>query len=128
MKYILKRHTISFKNALAGLIWALRTQPNYKIHLSLSFLAIIGGAYYRLSYSEWLIVGVLIITGLVIETINTAIEAATDAIDLKEREDIKIAKDVSAAAMLIFAVGSFIIAAVIYLPKICPLLFQAFSR
>jgi len=124
MKHILKSHTISFKNAFTGLIWALRTQPNYKIHFSLSFLAILGGVYCQLSYAEWLIIGVLIITGLIIETINTAIEVTTDAIDLRQREDIKIAKDVSAAAMLIFAVGSFIIAAVIYLPKICPLLFQ----
>ena len=35
-----KKHTISFKNAFNGLIWALKTQPNYRIHLSLSLIAI----------------------------------------------------------------------------------------
>jgi diacylglycerol kinase len=118
MKAIFKRHTISFKNAWAGLIWALNTQPNYKIHLTLSLLAIIGGVYCHLFYTEWLIVGFLITFGLVIETINTALEVTTDAIDVKEREDLKIAKDVSAAAMLIFAIGAFIIAIIIFGPKI----------
>ena len=56
--------------------------------------------------------------GLVIETINTAIEEATDAIDTKIREDIKIAKDISAAAMLIYAIGAIVIALMIFIPKI----------
>ena len=56
--------------------------------------------------------------GLAIETINTAIEETTDAIDIKIREDIKIAKDVSAAAMLIYAIGATIIALMIFVPKI----------
>lgn len=114
----IKRHTISFRNALAGLIWAFKTQPNYKVHLAVSLLAIIGGIYYQLAYVEWLVVFLLITSGLVMETINTALEATTDAIDIRRREDIKIAKDVSAAAMLIFAVGAFIIASIIFLPKI----------
>jgi len=118
MKAIFKRHTISFKNAWAGLMWALQTQPNYKIHLTLSLLAVFGGIYYHLSCAEWLVIGFLITVGLVVETINTALEVTTDAIDVRKREDLKIAKDVSAAAMLIFAVGSFIIAIIIFGPKI----------
>ena len=55
--------------------------------------------------------------GLVVETINTAIESTTDAIDTKIREDIRISKDVSAAAMLIYAIGSTIIAMMIFVPK-----------
>ena len=36
----------------------------------------------------------------------------------KIREDIKIAKDVAAAAMLIYAIGATVIALMIFLPKI----------
>jgi diacylglycerol kinase len=54
----------------------------------------------------------------VIETINTAIEATCDVVDKKWRRDIKIAKDVSAAAMLIYSIGALVIAMVIFLPKI----------
>lgn len=60
----------------------------------------------------------MITVGLVIETINTGLEQTTDAIDRKIREDIKIAKDVAAAAMLLYAVGAFIMATLIFLPKI----------
>lgn len=115
---MIKKHTISIKNALTGLIWALKTQPNYKIHLILSLMAIGGGFYYRISYQEFLVIIVLITVGLVIETINTGIESTTDAIDTRWREDIKIAKDVSAAAMLIFAIGSIAIVLIIFIPKI----------
>jgi len=115
---MIKRHTISFKNAFKGMIWALQTQPNYRIHFFLSILSIVGGIVLKISYYEWLITILLITIGLAIETINTAIEEATDAIDKKQREDIRIAKDVAAGAMLFFAIGAFIIASIIFLPKI----------
>ena len=115
---MIKRHTISLKNAFAGLIWALKTQPNYRVHLFLSFLAIVGGIFFAISYSEWLTIMVLITLGFSIETINTALEATNDAIDQKWRQEIKIAKDLAAGAMLFFAIGAFIIASIIFVPKI----------
>lgn len=114
----IKRHTISFKHAFDGLMWSLKTQPNYKIHFFLSIISVIGGIYFKISYLEFLIILFLITMGLVIETINTGLEQTTDAIDKKIREDIKIAKDVSAAAMLIFAIGSALIAMIIFIPRI----------
>jgi len=113
-----KRHTISIKHAFDGLVWSLKTQPNYRIHLFLSFLSLLGSYILKISYFEFLLVIFLITVGLVIETINTGLEQTTDAIDKKIREDIKIAKDVAAAAMLIFAIGAFIIACIIFIPKI----------
>lgn len=121
MKHIIKRHTISFKHAFEGLSWSLKTQPNYQIHFVLSIAAILGGIILKISHIEFVIVLTLITLGLVIETINTSIEQTTDAIDRKIREDIKIAKDASAAAMLIFAAGSTIIAGIVFVPKIMQL-------
>ena len=115
--HMFKKHTISFKNAFNGLVWSLKTQPNYRIHLSLSLLALGLGFLLKISYIEYLIIILLITVGLVIETLNTAIEAATDAIDTKIREDIRITKDVSAAAMLIYAIGATITALIIFIPK-----------
>jgi diacylglycerol kinase len=115
---MLKYHTISFKHAFDGLIWSLKTQPNYRIHLFLSLLSIIGGIILKISYFEFLLIIFMITVGLVVETINTGLEQTTDAIDKKIREDIKIAKDVAAAAMLIYALGAFIIACIIFIPKI----------
>ena len=47
-----------------------------------------------------------------------AIEEAIDAIHKEHSEEIKVAKDVSAAAMLIFSLGAFLIAVYIFVPKI----------
>jgi diacylglycerol kinase len=99
------------------MIWAFKSQTNYRIHFFLSFLSLVGSYFLKVSYYEFLLILFLITVGLVIETINTAIEEATDAIDTKIREDIKIAKDVAAAAMLIYAIGSAIIALMIFIPK-----------
>ena len=115
---MLKRHTISVRHAVDGLVWALKTQPNYRIHLFLSIISIIASVVYKVTYFEFLLIVFLITVGLVIETINTGFEQTTDAIDKKIREDIKIAKDVAAAAMLIYAIGASIVAGMIFLPKI----------
>lgn len=64
----------------------------------------------------------LIGIGLAIEAVNTAIEEAIDAIHKDWTEEIKIAKDVSAAAMLIFSLSAFLIACIIFIPKILNLL------
>ncbi len=118
MHQIIRQHSISFIHAFHGLVWALRTQPNYRVHILLSLCALVGGWYYRVSYEEFLAIVVLIVVGLVIETVNTAIECTNDAIDTAIRPDIKIAKDVAAGAMLLFAMGSCFVACIIFIPKI----------
>lgn len=114
----MKRHALSFKHAFNGLLFAFRTQPNYKIHFLLSFAALIGASFFRISYFEFLIIVLFIFLGLAIEMVNTAVEATCDAIDKNHREDIKIAKDISAAAMLLFSIGAFVVACIIFIPKI----------
>lgn len=114
----MKRHIHSFKNAFRGLVLSLKTQPNYKIHLGLSILALLGGWYLQISYFEFLIIILFIFLGLTIEMVNTAVEATCDAIDTNHRDDIRTAKDVSAAAMLIFSIGAFVVACIIFVPRI----------
>lgn len=118
MMRMLHRHTISFKHAFAGIVWVLKTQHNYVVHIALSIMAIILGLFLHISYFEFLIIILLVFSGLTIETVNTAIEEATDAIDTKWREDIKIAKDVAAGAMLIYSIGAAVLAVIIFLPKL----------
>jgi diacylglycerol kinase len=113
----LRKHGISFKHAFEGIMWSIRTQPNYQVHLFLAFVALLGGYFYRISYTEFLIIILLVFVGLAIETINTAIEKTCDAVSLEYNEHLKVAKDVAAGAMLTFAFGAFVIAAVIFLPK-----------
>lgn len=119
---MLKKHTISIKHAYEGMVWAFKTQPNYRIHFLLSMVSLFAAWLLRISYYEFLLVISLIVIGIMVESINTAIELTTDAIDKEWREDIKFAKDVSAAAMLIFSFGAIVIAGIIFIPKILNIL------
>jgi diacylglycerol kinase len=118
MRDIIKKHHISFKNAFAGLIWAVKTQPNFRIHLILAFIALVIGRGLSISNVEMSIIIFTIVLGLSAEMINTSIEAMTDLITKEWREDAKIAKDVSAGMMLVVSFGATIVALFIFIPYI----------
>lgn len=115
---MIQKQLFSFKNALEGVRWVIKTQNNFRIHIFLSLLSVLGGYLFKISSEEFLIIIILIFVGLAIELINTAIEEAIDAIHKDWSQEIKVAKDVSAAAMFIFSVGAFITACIIFIPKI----------
>ncbi|OGG26765.1 hypothetical protein A2960_01165 [Candidatus Gottesmanbacteria bacterium RIFCSPLOWO2_01_FULL_39_12b] len=118
----LRQHHISFKNALSGLKWAFTTQPNFRVHFSLAFLAVLLAFILSVSYLEMTILILTIAFCLGIEMVNTSIEAMTDLITTKWASQAKIAKDVAAGMMLLTAFGSVIVAMFIFLPKIWRLL------
>lgn len=109
-------HQVSFKHAFEGLFYALRTQPNFKIHLALSALAILAGIYLKISYLEMVAIIMMIGVGLAAEMINTTVEAVTDLVTNEWRKEAKIAKDVAAGMMLLVSFGALAVAGLILLP------------
>ncbi len=114
MKEVIKRHTISFKNACAGLWWAVKSQPNFRVHLVLSVLALCLSWYFQITRTEWAIIIFTIVLGLSAELINTAIESMTDLITREWKMEAKIAKDVSAGMMLTVAAGAIVVAIAVF--------------
>lgn len=114
----LRKHHISFKNAIAGIVWAFQTQPNFLVHSLLAVLVLVLGYILQVHENELLILIFAIIFCLGCEMINTSIEAMTDLISKEWRKDAKIAKDVSAGMMLLSAFGAFIIGCIIFIPKL----------
>lgn len=119
---MIRKHALSIKNAFWGMVWAFKTQPNYRVHFLFSVISLIGCYFLKVSYTEFLLILLIIFIGFMVEAINTAIEETANAIDIKWREDIKLAKDVSSAAMLIFSLGALIIGIIIFLPKLLVLM------
>ena len=117
----LRKHHISFQNAFAGILWAVRTQPNFRVHLVCSFIALSLGLYFHITTVEMTIIVFTILLGLAGEMINTAIESVTDLVTTEWREQAKIAKDVSAGMMLLIATGAVVVAVFIFSPYIFPL-------
>lgn len=118
MEEIIKKHTVSVKNAWAGIVWAFKTQPNFTIHFILSLLAIGMGLYVELTNVEWVLIVFTIFWGLGAEMINTALESMTDLITQEWHEKAKTAKDVAAGMMLMTAFGAIGVALLLLLPKL----------
>ena len=76
----MRRLIRSFSFAFKGLQYATSTQPNFRIHLVATVIAIGLGVALHLSTAEWQWIAVSIALVLVSELINTAIETLTDLV------------------------------------------------
>lgn len=112
----LRRHTISFKHALDGVIYTVKTQPNFRIHLVAALTAIVSGLYFGISTTEWSIIIFIIGLVLIAEMINTSIESVVDLHTEKFHELAKTAKDVSAGMVLVTAIMAVITGVLIFIP------------
>jgi diacylglycerol kinase (ATP) len=113
-----RTHKDSFKDAFSGLNWVLKTQPNFRIHIVLSVIALALGYLLQITSVEMAIIIFTIILGLTAEMINTSIEAMTDLITKEHRQDAKIAKDVAAGMMLVTAIGAVLVAIFVFVPHL----------
>ncbi|NCP47039.1 hypothetical protein AUJ42_00865 [Candidatus Collierbacteria bacterium CG1_02_44_10] len=114
----IRAHKVSFAHAIDGFVHNVKTQPNFRFHLLATICAVLLGIYLSISYFEWLTLVFTVNMVLVAEMVNTSIESMVDLITLERREDARIAKDVSAAMVLISAVMAIIVGSLIFIPKI----------
>ena len=118
----MKKLLESFNHAINGIIDAVRTQRNMKIHIFIMILAIIAGIILKINKSEWIICIILFAIVIGSELFNTSIETIVDMVMPEKNEKAKIAKDVSAGAVLVVAIGAAIIGLVIFVPRILNIL------
>lgn len=114
----LKKLLHSFKYPISGLRYAFKNEQNLDVHILATILVVILGFLLKISYTEWLVV--VIVIGLVIATelINTAFEALVDLVSPEYHPLAKVVKDTAAAAVLVFAITSVIVGIIIFGPKI----------
>ncbi len=113
-----RKHTISFKHAIDGIIYCIKTQPNYRFHLLATLGVIIFSIWLKIDFNNTVILLFLISLVLTTEMINTAIESITDLITTEYKQQAKIAKDVSAGMVLSTAFLAVIIGLVIFTPPL----------
>lgn len=107
----------SFNYAFRGIKTAIKNEPNFRFHLTAALIAILGGIYFNFQAFEWLILVLTIFLVLVVELINTSIEAIVNLISPNVHPQAKIAKDVAAAAVLLSAIFSIIVGLFLFFPK-----------
>jgi len=110
-----KANTIkSFSHAFDGLKLALTQEPNFKIHVLIASLVIISGLIFRITKLEWSILLFAIFFVLMMELLNTVLEAIVDLVQPTFHKKAKIAKDVAAAGVLMAAIVATIIYVIIF--------------
>lgn len=108
----------SFEYAFQGIRTAFKNEPNLKIHTFFALLAIFAAIVLRISTIEWLLLTFTIFYVITLELLNTVLEALVNLVSPEFHPFAKIAKDVSAACVLMAALLSVIVGLVLFTPKI----------
>ncbi|ASN80847.1 diacylglycerol kinase [Deinococcus ficus] len=101
--------------AWAGLAFAFRTQANFRIELVCAALAVLAALWLNVPGAPVLLACALV---LALELMNTAVEAVVDLVSPDVHPLAKVAKDASAAAVLLACLGALLVAGVTLLPAL----------
>ena len=104
----------SLKYALAGVRHAFKTEKNLRIH-GVATVIVLGASYvFQVTSIELALICFSIALVITAELLNTAIENVIDLVCQEYHPLAKIAKNVSAGAVLITALNAIIIAMLIF--------------
>jgi diacylglycerol kinase (ATP) len=111
----------SFDYAIQGIVHALRTQRNMRLHALATVVVLFASLYFRIRGLELIALFFAISLVVVTELANTAIEAAVDvAIDTFDPM-AKVAKDVAAGAVLIASVNAVAVGYIVFFARLTPI-------
>lgn len=108
----------SITYAFSGIKEAFIEEPNLRIHVLVATITVLLGLSLKLSEIEWVVIVLTISFVIILELLNTSLEAVTDFLSPKIHPKAKLAKDVAAGAVLLSAVSAIIIGVIIFLPKV----------
>ncbi len=97
---------------------ALKEEPNLKFHFLVGLLVIMTSVLLKISKTDWIIIIILIGLVIAVELTNTAIEAVVDSFVETNHPGAKLAKDISASAVLVAALTAAIVGIIIFIPYI----------
>ena len=106
----------SFLFALEGISYLIRTQRNARIELAVGLVVLIVAVWVRVTPVEWALLALTIAIVLALEALNTALELIVTLASPERHPLAKAAKDVSAAMVLIAAIGAVLVGIAIFRP------------
>ena len=104
----------AFGYAFRGIGWGIRTQRNLRIHLVATAYVLLFAPIMRISPVHFCLELLCCMLVISLELVNSALERICDGITKEQRPWIRDAKDAAAGAVLIAAIGSVIVALVIF--------------
>jgi diacylglycerol kinase (ATP) len=118
----------SFNYAFDGIVHALRNERNMWIHFAIAALVLIAALFFALTRLEVVALLVAISFVLITEMFNTAIEHVVDLVTDEDDPRARIAKDVSAGAVLVAAVNAVAVAYLVFYDKITSVPYTILSK
>ncbi len=122
----------SFIYAFKGFGWMVTHERNFRVHLTCltyMFYYLLRYDFFTVSRTEFAIL--FLASGLVIggEMINSGIEKADDSVSKERKHTIEVSKDVSAGAVLVFAIFAVLCGvSILWQPEAFELLFNHYSK
>ncbi|HZV47641.1 MAG TPA: diacylglycerol kinase [Thermodesulfovibrionales bacterium] len=102
--------------AIEGILHAAKTQRHLRYHYFSAAAVLLLSYILGVSRMEFLILSLSVIAVLLAEMFNTAIETLVDMVSPEQSEKARVAKDISAGAVLVTACGVAIIGYIILFP------------
>jgi len=102
--------------AIEGILHAAKTQKHLRYHYFSAAAVLLLSYVLGVSRMEFLIIALSVIAVLLAEMFNTAIETLVDMVSPEQSEKARVAKDISAGAVLVTACGVAIIGYIILFP------------
>ncbi len=108
----------SFNHAIDGIVYALRTQRNMRIHVTAATLVLVAALFFRVSRIEFLALLLTVAFVIGTELVNTAVEATIDVATQSFDPVAKIGKDVAAGAVLVSSICAVGVGYVVFFGRI----------
>jgi len=108
----------SFGYAFTGMKTAFIKEPNLQVHIIIGIVVLLFGAFVGLNVFEWVLLLFTIAFVILLELVNTSLEAIVNLVSPEIKPQAKVAKDVAAATVLLAALLSVIIGLILFLPKL----------
>lgn len=108
----------SFNYAIEGIVYALRTQRNMRLHAAAAIVVLAASLFFRIGRLEFISIIFAVSFVFVTELANTALEAAVDVATQSFDPLAKVAKDVAAGAVFVASVNAVVIGYIVFFARI----------
>lgn len=108
----------SFNNAVNGIIISVKTERNMLIHYMVALTVVILSLFFDFTRTEFLILLFATSLVLIVEMINTAIEKVIDMVTKEYHPLARLAKDISAGAVLIASINALIVGYLLFFDRL----------
>ena len=110
----------SFRYAIAGIIYVIRTQTNARVHLVAAAGVVALGFWLEVSLTDWCLLTLCISLVIAAEAFNTAVECVVDLVSPQRQELAGRAKDAAAGGVLLTSIGAAVIGAIVFGRRLWP--------